>query len=162
MQELNINTETKTSRVNLLSKVYIWSVVMEPLYYFFLAPQSITGIGANFSRVLQFIVLLCLCMKLFVPGRVRISNPFSPLNINYTYYLIFAILAGCYGIVSGSYNLGFGIALTDEGNSYIASIIFSRSFRSFFEYFIALYYFVYFVAFLVFIKYRAKTTKYTK
>jgi hypothetical protein len=162
MQKSNIITETKISKVNLLSKVYIWSVIFEPLYFFILAPQSITGIGANFSRVLQFIVLLCLCMKLFVPGRVRISNPFSPLNINYTYYLIFAILAGCYGIVSGSYNLGFGIALTDEGNSYIASIIFSRSFRSFFEYFIAVYYFVYFVVLARYLINTKKATKYTK
>ncbi|SVE54426.1 uncharacterized protein METZ01_LOCUS507280, partial [marine metagenome] len=45
MQESNVNTETKTSRVNLLIKIYIWSVVMEPFYMFVFAPQGITGIG---------------------------------------------------------------------------------------------------------------------
>ena len=137
-----MSTEIETSRVNLLSKVYIWSVVMEPLYYFVMASQHITGVGANFSRVLQFFVVACLCLKLlFFPLKVRISNPFNPLNINYTYYFIFAILAGCYGLVSGAYSLDFGMDLTVEPVSFIKSIIQHRFFRPFLEYFIIFYYF---------------------
>ena len=91
MQESIINIDTKTSKVNLLSKVYIWSVVMEPLLYFLMFPPSVTGVSGGLGRVLQFIVIIGLCLRMLVRGRVRISNPFNPLNINYTYYLIFAI-----------------------------------------------------------------------
>ena len=150
MQQSNINTEINTSRINLLSKVYIWSVVMEPLYYFTLAPQNVTGVGGNFSRILQFIVITCLCLKMLAHGRVRISNPFSTLNINYTYYFIFAVFSGCYGIMSGAYSLDIVNILTAKDNpfiydSFIASIIRNPNFRPPFEYFITLYYFVYFV-----------------
>jgi hypothetical protein len=68
MQESNINTETRTSRVNLLSKVYIWSVVLEPFYYFILVGPNVTGVSARFSRILQFFVITCLCLKLLVHG----------------------------------------------------------------------------------------------
>ena len=79
MQESNVNTETKTSRVNLLTKIYIWSVVMEPFYMFVFAPQGITGIGASFARILQFIVCASLCFKFFSSkrDRDRIFNSFS-------------------------------------------------------------------------------------
>ena len=75
MQESKIDTKIETSRVSLLSQVYIWSVVMQPLLYFVLAPQNITGIGVSFSRILQFYVVASLFLKLFMPGRIRISNP---------------------------------------------------------------------------------------
>ena len=91
MQESNIITDIRTSKLKLISKVYIWSVVMEPLLYFILAPQNITGIGANFARIFQFIVVASLCMKLFSSKRAKIPNCFSPLNKNFTYYFIFAI-----------------------------------------------------------------------
>ncbi|SVB25720.1 uncharacterized protein METZ01_LOCUS178574 [marine metagenome] len=146
MPESNINTETKTSRVNLLTKVYIWSVVMEPFYMFVLVPQNITGIGANFARILQFIVCASLCLKFFSSKRVRgrILDSFSPLNNNITYYFIFAILAGFLGLYTGSYS--FSIESNQAvGNSVIADFVLSPSFRPFFEYFIAFYYFAYFV-----------------
>jgi len=145
MQESKIDTKIETSRVSLLSQVYIWSVVMQPLYYFVLTPQNITGIGVSFSRILQFYVVASLCLKLLVPNRVRISNPFSPLNINYTYYFLFAVLAGCYGLISGAYSLDIGVTPIVDDLSFIASIIHNRFFRPFLEYFIIIYYFVYFV-----------------
>ena len=76
MKESNIITDIRTSKLKLISKVYIWSVVMEPLFYFILAPQNITGIGANFARIFQFIVVASLFLKLFSYKRVRIPNFF--------------------------------------------------------------------------------------
>ena len=145
MQESNINTNSQTSTLKLISKVYVWSVVMEPLYYFILVPQNITGIGANFARIFQFIVIASLCLKLFSSKRAINLNFFSPLNINFTYYLIFAILAGFLGLYTGSYSFNIDFSSQIAGNSIIADFIRSHSFRPFFEYFIALYYFVYFV-----------------
>ena len=145
MQESNIITDIRTSKLKLISKVYIWSVVMEPLLYFILAPQNITGIGANFARIFQFIVVASLCLKLFSSKRVRIPNPFSRLNKNFTYYFIFAVLAGFLGLYTGSYSFNIDFSTQIVGNSIIADFIRSHSFRPFFEYFIAFYYFAYFV-----------------
>jgi len=145
MQDSNIITDIRTSKLKLISKVYIWSVVMEPLLYFVLVPQNITGIGANFARIFQFIVVASLFLNLFSYKRVRIPNFFSPLNKNFTYYFIFAVLAGFLGLYTGSY--GFNIDFSNQivGNSVIADFIRGHSFRPFFEYFIAFYYFAYFV-----------------
>ena len=145
MQESNIITDIRTSKLKLISKVYIWSVVMEPLLYFILAPQNITGIGANFARIFQFIVVASLCMKLFSSKRARIPNCFSPLNKNFTYYFIFAILSGFLGLYTGSYSFNIDFSIQVVGNSIIADFIRDHSFRPFFEYFIAFYYFAYFV-----------------
>ena len=145
MGELSIITDTKISKLKLISKVYIWSVVMEPLYFFLLAPQNITGIGANFARILQFIVVASLCLKLFSYKRARITNFFSPLNKNFTYYFIFAVLAGFLGLYTGSYSFNIDFSNHIENNSIVADLIRGHSFRPFFEYFIAFYYFAYFV-----------------
>ncbi len=118
---------------------------MEPLYFFILAPQHITGIGANFARIFQFIVVASLCLKLFSSKRARIPNSFSPLNKNFTYYFIFAILAGFLGLYTGSYSFNIDFSAQIAGNSIVADFIRGHSFRPFFEYFIALYYFAYFV-----------------
>ena len=145
MQESNIITNSKTSTLKLITKVYIWSVVMEPLYYFILAPQYITGIGANFARIFQFIVIASLCLKLFSSKRASISSFFSPLNRVFTYYFIFAVLAGFLGLYTGSYSFNIDFSTQIAGNSIIADFIRSHSFRPYFEYFIAFYYFAYFV-----------------
>jgi len=146
MQESNINTgNSNNSRIKLISKIYILSVVMEPLYYFVLVPQNITGIGANFSRILQFIVVASLCLKLFSYERLRILNFFSPLNKNFTYYFIFAVLVGFLGLYTGSYSFNIDFTIQIVGNTIIADFIRGHSFRPFFEYFIAFYYFAYFV-----------------
>lgn len=145
MQESNIITDIRTSKLKLISKVYIWSVVMEPLLYFILAPQNITGIGANFARIFQFIVVASLFLKLFSSKRARIPNCFSPLNKSFTYYFIFAVLAGFLGFYTGSYSFNIDFSNQIVGNSIIADFVRSHSFRPFFEYFIAFYYFAYFV-----------------
>jgi len=118
---------------------------MEPLLYFILAPQNLTGIGANFARIFQFIVVTSLFLNFFSSKRRRIPNAFSPLNKNFTYYFIFAILAGFLGLYTGSYSFNIEFSNQIEGNSIIADFIRDHSFRPFFEYFIALYYFAYFV-----------------
>ena len=145
MEKSNIITDIKTSKLKLISKVYIWSVVMEPLYFFILVPQNITGIGANFARIFQFIVIASLCLKLFSSKRAISLNFFSPLNKIFTYYLIFAILAGFLGLYTGSYSFNIEPSTQVVNNSIIADFIRSHSFRPFFEYFIAFYYFAYFV-----------------
>ena len=126
MQESNINTDnSNTSRIKFISKIYILSVVMEPFYMFVLAPQSITGIGASFSRILQFIVCAGLCLKFFSSkrDRDRILNSFSPLNNNITYYFIFIILVGFLGFYTGSYSFNIEPSTQVINNSIILCIL---------------------------------------
>ena len=154
MHESNINTDnSNTSRVKFISKIYILSVVMEPFYMFVLAPQGITGIGASFSRILQFIVCASLCLKFFSSKRDRdiILNSFSPLNNNFTYYFIFIILVGFLGFYTGSYSFNIEPSTQVVNNSIIVDFIHSHSFRPFLEYFIAFYYFAYFVVLALYI-----------
>ena len=75
----------------------------------------------------------------------KIPNCFSPLNKNFTYYFIFAILSGFLGLYTGSYSFNIDFSTQVIGNSIIADFVRSHSFRPFFEYFIAFYYFAYFV-----------------
>jgi len=153
MQESNINTDnSNTFRINFIIKIYILSVVMEPFYMFVLAPQGFTGIGASFSRILQFIVCASLCLKFFSSkrDRDRIFNSFSPLNNNITYYFIFAILVGFLGLYTGSYSFNIESSTQVVSNSIIADFILSLTFRPFIEYVIAFYYFVYFVVIAVY------------
>ena len=163
MQESNINTDnSNTSRIKFISKIYILSVVMEPFYMFVLAPQGITGIGASFSRILQFIVCASLCLKFFSSkrDRDRILNSFSPLNNNITYYFIFAVLVGFLGFYTGSYNFNIESSTQVVGNSVIADFIHSPSFRPFIEYVIAFYYFVYFVVLALYMLTSKEVTNY--
>ena len=153
MQESNINTDnSNTSRIKFISIIYIWSVVMEPFYMFVLAPQGITGIGASFARILQFIVCAGLCLKFFSSkrDRDRILNSFRPLNNNITYYFIFIILVGFLGFYTGSYSFNIEPSTQVINNSIIADFILSLSFRPFIEYVIAFYYFVYFVVLAIY------------
>jgi len=125
---------------------------MEPFYMFVFAPQGITGIGASFARILQFIVCVSLCLKFFSSkrDRDRIFYSFSPLNNNITYYFIFAILVGFLGFYTGSYSLNIDASNPVVYNSIIANIMLSNSFRPFLEYFIAFYYFAYFVVLAIY------------
>ena len=139
------NINSNTSRIKFITKIYIWSVVIEPLYMFVLVPRSVVGISGNFSRILQLIVVASLCLKLFSSKRVRdrIFNSFSMLNNNITYYFIFAILVGILGFYTGSYSLNIESS-TIVSNSIIAKFH-QPPIRPLFEYIIAFYYFVYFV-----------------
>jgi len=152
MQESIFNTETKSSRVNLLTQIYIWSLVMEPFYMFVFAPQGITGIGASFARILQCIVCASLCLKFCSSkqDRDRILNSFSTLNNNITYYFIFAILVGFLGFYTGSYSFNIEPSTQVVNNTVIANFIHSPSFRPLFEYFIAFYYFAYFIVLAIY------------
>lgn len=131
------------TRIALLSKIYIWSVVIEPLLFF--NSGHYFAIAFTLSRFLQFIVLISLVLRSVNKNYgFKIFNPFCPEYKFYSYFFILACLSGLYGISSGAYVL----PTLPIGESIKVSVL-----RPFFEYFIAFYYFTYFVVlFKYFIK----------
>ena len=47
-----------------IGKIYVWSVVLEPILYLVVAPVVYTGVDIKLGRILQFIVIIGLLLKL--------------------------------------------------------------------------------------------------
>lgn len=132
------------SKISLITKVYVWSVVLEPLLFFILWDEWTTGIGGNISRILQGLVIIALILKYFIkPSGLRIINFANPLYRNYVIYTGLAIFAGLIGAVSGSYNVS--MSYSSSLQSHFANLLNSSAFRPLFEYVIIIYHFIYFV-----------------
>jgi len=131
----------------LLSRLYVWSIVFEPMLFFALFQQSVTGIGGNLSRLLQSVVVVGLLARLALAAgpraaRIRFVRLASPLYANYRTYFVLAIVAGIVGSASGAYSLGESYG--SRNVSAISGFLNSAAIRPVFEYLIAAYYFVYF------------------
>ncbi|RJQ25924.1 hypothetical protein C4565_07770 [Candidatus Parcubacteria bacterium] len=132
------------NKIPLTTKVYVWSVVFEPLLFFVVWERQIAGIGGNISRILQGFVITVLILKYFITSSdLRINNLSSPLYRNYYIYLVIVILAGFVGMASGVYSLSG--TYSGEGQSFFSNLLNSPFVRPLFEYVIAIYYFIYFV-----------------
>jgi len=143
-----VGGKSRKVRIPLLSRFYAWSVVLEPMLFFIFFERTVTGVGGNFSRILQIIVIICLIFRLLAflskSVDIRVFNFTSPLFVNYGLYLYCGIVAGLVGLMSGTYSvlLPYGLHHNESGFSKFLN---SAEFRPLFEYLIALYYFVYFV-----------------
>ena len=135
------------NKIPITSKIYVWSVLMEPLLFFVIAGQSVTGVGGNISRLLQLFVVTSLILRAFIIpfDKLKIPNPFAEQYKWYSYYLIFIVISFIYGYFTGAYDLGFGLTSTRKDASGIFIFLNSQFARPFFEYFITIYYFIYFV-----------------
>ena len=131
-----------TEKISSLTRLYVWSIVLEPLLFFVIADRTVAGIGGNISRILQFIVILGLLVRLLNSSSwPKVANPFNPLYRNYTYYFLLVVLAGIIGLLQGAYTINFDSQSEVSG---LARFLNGPFIRPFFEYFITLYYFVYF------------------
>ncbi len=130
-----------------LGKIYVWSIVFEPLLFFVIFSQALVGITGNVSRILQFIVILLLLYKylLSYKSRIKIFNPFFKQYRWYFFYLSFALISGIFGVISNAYTPTLSSSFSSTNASSFSSFINSPYARPLFEYFIAFYYFAYFV-----------------
>ena len=148
---IKANEDSIVSRVSLTTKIFVWSVLIEPLIFFHVVPQNISGIGGNISRLLQLIVLIILIFKVLIVGKARFINPFSLLYRNFTYFYILSVIVGILGYFYGSYSFNLSdeflesVKYSSTKHSFLSVLVHSEYFRPVFEYFIALYFFVYFV-----------------
>ena len=130
-----------------LARLYVWSIVFEPLLFFQLFSQAVVGIGGNLSRMLQLLVVAGLLARLALAtgsraGSIRFVRLASPRYANYLTYFVLAVAAGVLGAISGAYAFA-GVAATNS-SSVAAGFLNSASIRPVFEYVIAAYYFIYF------------------
>ena len=139
----------------MLSRLYIWSIVFEPLLFFVFFQRSLVGIPGNFSRILQILVFIYFFLKIIIKHKIRIINFTSSLYIFFSTYYLLLIFAGLIGLASGAYDLP-GAYQQGETFSGFSKMLNSAVVRPFFEYIIAGYYIIYFA---VFPKYILKTKK---
>jgi hypothetical protein len=136
LAENNIYSFQNKNHLSRLAKIYIWSVMIEPLI-FFVAFGHFFGISTNISRFIQLFVLIVLFFKLILIKRNWfVPNPMSNNYRWYSIYFLLALFSGFYGVFVGAYNVSF---LPNE-----EALIISF-YRPLFEYVVAFYYFFYFV-----------------
>lgn len=140
-----LNQELKSSSgLSFISKLYIWSIIFEPLLFFVVLDQATTGVSGNISKLIQFLVVVILFLKLLIPNiKVGIPNPFSKYFRYYTYYFILVIIAGLIGIFQGAYVFK-DVYEKQKEFSALSQILNGEYIRPIFEYIITFYYFVYF------------------
>jgi len=133
-----------TSKLSVVTKLYVWSVIIEPLLFFIIVIPETLGVTANVSKLFQFTIFIYLIIKvLLLNSNFRgVPSPFSHLNINFTYYFIWAVIVGFYGLFIGAYNIENDVITPDYLHTNIGL---KQYFRPIFEYIILLYYFVYFM-----------------
>ena len=139
----------------MLSRLYIWSIVFEPLLFFVFFQRSLLGIPGNLSRILQALVFIYLFLTLIIKHKIRIINLASSLYIVFVTYFLLLIFAGLIGFATGAYDLPTAYQ-QGETLSGFSKFLNSAEVRPFFEYIIAGYYIIYFA---VFPKYILKTEK---
>ncbi len=140
-QKLNFNNPN----TSLIVKIYIWSIIIDPLLFFVLFEKSSTGISGNISKLLQLFILFFIVLKNLKTSRsISFSNPFNKINKYFTYYFILTLISGLVGIAQGAYSINSNFINADDYN-FFSSFINGPYVRSVFEYFITIYNFGYFV-----------------
>ena len=135
-------------RVGRLTRLYVWSVVLEPLLFFVVFDRATTGVTGNVARILQSLVVAGLVVRAMVtapgaPAGLRWTASDWYLQRYYALYMALAVVAGVLGVSSGAFALPG--SYQDLGNeSGYARLLNSDSVRPVFEYVIAVYYFWYF------------------
>ena len=128
------------SKLSVVTKLYVWSVIIEPLLFFMVLDAETLGVTANVSKLLQFTIFIYLIIKVLTNRSFSFIVPslFSRLNIDFLYYFIWTVIVGFYGLFIGAYNIENDVA---TGSGVWATV----HYRPIFEYIVLLYYFIYFM-----------------
>lgn len=126
-------------------KLYAWSIIADPLLFFVILDQNVTGVNLTLARLFQGVfVTVFLLGRLIATREWSFPNPRSPLFINFTVYASLLIAASVVGgLIFGTYTLN--LPYTYEYSSFLVKIIRSPDTRPFFEFLILFYYFTYYV-----------------
>lgn len=122
------------NRISMECKLFVWSIVLEPLLFFVMSSGLYTGINITLARVLQILFLIVfICKFAKAKNGVLLPNLTSKYHLFFTAYFCLLIISSLFGVAFyGSYDLK-----NIQGNGHV--------FRSFLEFIILLYYFFYFV-----------------
>lgn len=128
-----------------ISKLYIWSILFEPLMFFVLTSRdSLLGVPLSVSRLLQLLVVFLLILSFIHRSVINknsiIVNNFFPENKYLVLYFLLLIFAIVVGLLFGSYDLPDHVnrvpAFFTGVHPYLPRVLF--------EYFIIGFYIVYF------------------
>lgn len=138
------------TKLSFTSRLFVWSIIFEPLLLFVFADRSRFGATFAFGRVLQVLVLGILVLRLplllmhYRTSAFRTTAPPSFLWSKYALFFALAVLAGLLGLRAGAY----AVPITLEFNateSRLAQQVNAVDFRPLVEYVIAIFSFFYFV-----------------
>jgi len=126
-------------KISYLSKIYIYSIIFEPLLLFKLFEQGIVGVGLTIGRFLQILFILLYFIKI-----IKQKSYFIPRwNSNYiifSFFLLTIIVSTINGLNIGAYSIENAQVFKLNPN-----LINHPFIRPFFEIFIYIYYVYYFV-----------------
>jgi hypothetical protein len=125
------------SKVPFLSKLYIWSVQLHPLLFFYIAHEGVIGIGGNISKILEFVVSFSIALAILFFHRHSFMVSFKGTGI-YWIFILYSIIVGVFGFFSGYYQ-------TDNLNTSNQAFLTLEYVRPILDYIIAIFYFFYFV-----------------
>jgi len=128
----------KSNKVPLLEKLFVWSIITEPLLFFVLYYVDNLTIGITLSRAIQVLFLLLYAFYILIGRR---GIPIIKLTKKYYFYFfIFVLLilvSSFIGLMNDSYTY------TNNLNEHTDSL--AVIYRPFVELFILIYYLIYFV-----------------
>jgi len=130
-------------------KLYVWSVILEPLFFFVVLDEATAGVTGNISRILQLVFVTILLFKfarwVFTSAEEYVTVPgWSHPLFKYWYAFIgLTIIAGTIGAFTGAYAVPPG-SIEIVHRSAISGFINAPGVRPFIEYVASLYYIVYF------------------
>jgi len=132
-------------RVSLLQKLFIWSLITEPLLFFILLPSTTIGLPITLSRVFQAVFLTLFVLNFIFERKFILRiNPLKTYNFHLICYCLLIFISSAIGWQFGSYSINtLSVSTYSEVDMYSSFI--GGHLRLAFEAFILIYYFVYFV-----------------
>jgi len=125
------------STLPFLSKLYIWSVQLHPLLFFYVAHQDLIGIGGNISKILELIVSILFLLSILFFHRRSFVVSFKGTLI-YWIFILYSMIIGIFGFIFGYYHV-------DNPVTSNQSLFTLQYVRPIMDYIIAIFYFFYFV-----------------
>lgn len=135
------------TNITLNEKIYIWSIIFEPLLFFVLIEaQNAFAIPFTVSRFLQFYLVLIFFLKSVYLCKITIiKNSFTnSFILSYSYLTIYIFLISILGLLSSHYSYKELADYWSESKVY-DGILGKKNLRPTFEIFLFIYYFIYFV-----------------
>lgn len=135
----------RTNRLSFEFRLYVWSLLAEPLLFFVVLDQDITGVNLSYGRLLQAAFLTMLFLRYASrASKLVLPNPTYPLYRYFSIYLMLLLLSSAAGLFFyGSYDLKY--PYEDWNLSAFSDAIRGPYSRPLFELIILFYYFGYYI-----------------
>lgn len=139
------NLSKRTNKLSVEFRLYVWSLLTEPLLFFVVGGQDGTGVNLTYARILQASFLSVWFLKYALRGgKLVVPSPTYPLYRYFSIYLMLLLLSSVAGLIFyDSYKLLH--QYEDWTQTGFADVIRGPYFRPFVEVFILFYYFFYYI-----------------